>query len=171
MDSTYSDYLIFFENNLILKNKVKLLQYENILNPESFYILKEIGLPKKTEFFDFPLDDKIERKDNIVIINRLVAETQIILNLNKNEEVSFGIEGEESGFINSSLKSFIFCIYEYEKFIKEIIEPNEFGNFYPNRMKYANYIIERLCKIDYAVTDYSKGYFWGSIFEKIELGY
>lgn len=170
---------IFKQTTVLEREKYK--DINHLLDDDTKYFLYELGLPGPNYIgFDFINADNYNHEHNMLCIGNNGRKSNgeissyICINLNNNEIVMFyNFTDDVKYYLGSSLKNFIFTLFEFEMFIREICIKEYFGDRYSleNRKVYLEYLSYRLFQIDQDFYSNDRDYYWGSILEGMETGF
>ncbi|RZK31595.1 MAG: hypothetical protein EOO63_03730 [Hymenobacter sp.] len=144
------------------------------LAPSTGHFLRTVGLPNSEELgFHFTGKTTTVLSTGIVVLETVGPGRIVCLDLAQHEIIRWQDDANQ-GFINSSARQFMQCLYEFEHYLQHIQAKELFGTFYnpagtiAERASYATYLQKKITAIDPAVFD--KGYYWPAFIERIEHG-
>ena len=140
---TYKD---FYGNHLITYDIKDLVDMEESVDLK---FLSKIGIPKDM-LGNFEVLSQLKNTDNHLIFGKMsyVKDRFLAIEKRNSSVVLFQSDVNREFLFNASFTQFIACIYEFDFFLKNCVEPETFGEFYSNRKKYAESIRKKLLLID-----------------------
>ncbi|UTW62186.1 SUKH-4 family immunity protein [bacterium SCSIO 12741] len=141
-------YQDFYHGGLMTYSQYEL---EKIKAFVDYQVFIEIGIPKKI-LGSYEAIDKLMFTEQHLIFGKMTYVDNNFLVIDKSQSVLLFERNENQSFLyNSSFSQFIACVYEFDKFLKNSIQSEAFGEFYSNRKRYVDVIRDKLTQIDSSI--------------------